>query len=181
VVSRAVFLDRDGVLNANVQRDGRPVAPTSMDEFRILPGVEAATARLKQLGFVLVVVTNQPDVGTGRTAPATLEAMHRELRRRLPLDDIKVCIHVDADRCSCRKPKPGLLLDAARERDIGFAQSIMIGDRWRDIEAGQAVGCLTILVDAGGYQEKPSTPDRVVRSLPEAVTSIECGHTSGEG
>jgi D-glycero-D-manno-heptose 1,7-bisphosphate phosphatase len=152
-----------------------------MDEFRILPGVEEATARLKQLGFVLVVVTNQPDVGAGRTPPATLEAMHRELRRRLPLDDIKVCIHVDADRCSCRKPKPGMLLDAAREREIGFEQSIMIGDRWRDIEAGQAVGCLTILVDGGGYQEKPCTPDRVVRSLPEAVTYIACGHTSGEG
>jgi D-glycero-D-manno-heptose 1,7-bisphosphate phosphatase len=99
----------------------------------------------------------------------------------LPLDDIKVCIHVDADRCSCRKPNPGMLLDAARERDISFEQSIMIGDRWRDIEAGQAVGCLTILVDGGGYQEKPCTPDRIVRSLPEAVTYIECGHTAGEG
>jgi D-glycero-D-manno-heptose 1,7-bisphosphate phosphatase len=182
VVRRAVFLDRDGVLNANVQRDGRPVAPSSMEEFHILPGVEEATARLKQLGFVLVVVTNQPDIGTGRTAPATLEAMNTELRRRLPLDDIKVCIHVDADRCSCRKPNPGMLLDAARERDISFEQSIMIGDRWRDIEAGRALGCLTILVDGGGHQERPSTPDRIVRSLPEAVAYIiERGHTSREG
>lgn len=180
MVTRAVFLDRDGVISANVRRDGRPVAPTSLDDFRILPGVEVATRRLKKLGFVLVVVTNQPDIGAGRNTMATLEAMHGEMRRRLPLDDIKVCIHVDADHCDCRKPKPGMLLDAARERRIDLTRSIMIGDRWRDIEAGQAAGCSTILIDGDNDQEKPSTPHRIVRSLPEAVAYI-IGHEHSEG
>jgi D-glycero-D-manno-heptose 1,7-bisphosphate phosphatase len=179
VVTRAVFLDRDGVISANVQRDGRPVAPTSMADFRILPGVEEATRRLKDLGFVLVVVTNQPDISTGRNTMATLELMHEEMRRRLPLDDIKICIHVDADRCDCRKPKPGMLIDAARERRIDLKRSIMIGDRWRDIEAGQAVGCLTIMIDWGDNCEKPSTPHKTVRSLPEAVAYI-IGHEQHE-
>jgi D-glycero-D-manno-heptose 1,7-bisphosphate phosphatase len=180
VVRRAIFLDRDGVISANVRRDGRPVAPTSMADFRILPGVEEATRRLKDLGFVLIVVTNQPDISTGRNTMAMLDRMHDEMRRRLPLDEIKVCIHVDADHCDCRKPKPGMLLDAARERGIDPSKSIMIGDRWRDIEAGQAAGCSTILIDGEGHQEKPSTPDKIVRSLPEAVAYIiEHEHSEG--
>jgi D-glycero-D-manno-heptose 1,7-bisphosphate phosphatase len=180
VVTRAVFLDRDGVISANVQRNGRPVAPTSMADFRILPGVEEATRRLKELGFVLVVVTNQPDISTGRNTMATLDRMHDEMRRRLPLDEIKVCVHVDADGCDCRKPKPGMLLGAARERRIDLSQSIMIGDRWRDIEAGQAAGCLTIMIDGENDHEKPSTPHKTVRSLPEAVAYI-IGHERSEG
>jgi D-glycero-D-manno-heptose 1,7-bisphosphate phosphatase len=175
VVRRAVFLDRDGVISANVQRDGQPVAPTSMADFRILPGVEEATRRLKELGFILIVVTNQPDISTGRNSMETLDRMHDEMRRRLPLDEIKVCIHVDADRCHCRKPKPGMLLEAARERHIELSQSIMIGDRWRDMEAGQAAGCLTIMIGDESNRERLSTPDKTVRSLPEAVAYI-IGH-----
>jgi D-glycero-D-manno-heptose 1,7-bisphosphate phosphatase len=180
VVRRAVFLDRDGVISANVERDGRPVAPTRLADFRILPGVEEATRRLKELGFVLVVVTNQPDIAAGRNTMAILDAMHEELRRRLPVDEIKVCVHVDTDRCNCRKPKPGMLLEAARERRIDLTQSIMIGDRWRDIEAGQAAGCLTIMIDGESDHERPSTPHKTVRSLPEAVAYI-IGHEHGEG
>lgn len=180
MVTRAVFLDRDGVISANVQRDGRPVAPTSMADFRILPGVEEAAQRLKEFGFVLIVVTNQPDISTGRNTMATLDRMHDELRRRLPLDEIKVCVHVDDDGCHCRKPKPGMLLDAARERGIDLTLSIMIGDRWRDIEAGQAAGCSTIMVDCGSIHERPSTPHKTVRSLPDAVAYI-IGHERSEG
>jgi D-glycero-D-manno-heptose 1,7-bisphosphate phosphatase len=106
--------------------------------------------------------------------------MHEELRRRLPLDEIKVCVHVDSDGCSCRKPKPGMLFDAARERDIDLSRSIMIGDRWRDIEAGQAAGCSTIMIDEGIDQEKPVTPQATVRSLREAVAYI-IGHEHSEG
>jgi histidinol-phosphate phosphatase family protein len=138
VVTRAVFLDRDGVISANVERDGRPVAPTTMADFRILPGVEEATQRLKDLGFVLVVVTNQPDITTGRNTMATLELMHGEMRRRLPLDDIRVCVHVDADGCNCRKPKPGMLIDAAHRWSIDLCASrgterllAAGGERWR--------------------------------------------------
>jgi D-glycero-D-manno-heptose 1,7-bisphosphate phosphatase len=102
------------------------------------------------------------------------------MRRRLPLDEIKVCVHVDADRCDCRKPKPGMLLEAARERGIDLTQSIMIGDRWRDIEAGHAAGCSTIMIDWKSHQERPSTPHKTVRSLPEAVAYI-IGREHSEG
>ena len=163
VVIRAVFLDRDGVRNANVVRDGRPVAPATMAEFQLLPGVEDALRRLKAAGFLLVVVTNQPDVATGRTTQATVDAMHAELRRRLPLDDIKVCVHVDADRCQCRKPKPGMMLDAAMQWNIDLSTSYLVGDRWRDIEAGRAAGCSTVFVDYGYPQDGPNRPDKVVR------------------
>jgi D-glycero-D-manno-heptose 1,7-bisphosphate phosphatase len=172
VVKKAAFLDRDGVINANVERDGRPVAPTTIEEFRLLPGVEGAVLRLKAAGFAVIVVTNQPDLATGRTSPATVEAMHAEIRRRLAVDDIKTCRHVDADNCFCRKPKPGLILEAAAEGDIDLAGSYVVGDRWRDVEAGRAAGCLTIFVDYGYVQDGPLHPDKIVRSLPEAVAFI---------
>ena len=133
MVTRAVFLDRDGVINANVQRDGRPVAPTSLAEFHLLPGAVEAVQRLKQAGFLVIVVTNQPDLSTGRTSQATMDAMHDELQRRLAVDAIKICPHVDADGCECRKPKPGLILEAAREFGIDLGASYLVGDRWRDV------------------------------------------------
>lgn len=172
VVNRAVFLDRDGVINANIERDGRPVAPTTVQEFRLLPGVEEAIGRLKAAGFLVIVVTNQPDVGSGRTPIATVAAMHAEIRERLLVDDIMVCIHLDADNCTCRKPKPGLILAAAAERQIDLAGSYLVGDRWRDVEAGRRAGCLTILVDYGYEQGGLTPPDMVVRSLAEAVSRI---------
>ena len=172
MVKRAVFLDRDGVLNANLARDGRPVAPTSLEEFRLLPGIEAATARLKQAGFLLVVATNQPDVSSGRTPRSVVEAMHTALRQSLPIDDIKVCYHRDEDRCACRKPLPGLINEAAAEHGIDLSRSYLVGDRWRDIEAGRRAGCTTILIDYGYPQDGPMQPDKIVASLTEAADFI---------
>lgn len=169
---RAVFLDRDGVITANVERDGKPVAPTTLEQFRILPDAEESTRRLKAAGFAIIVVTNQPDITTGLQQQATLDLMHAELFRRLAIDDIKVCIHTDAANCACRKPKPGMLLEAAAERGIDLTASFMVGDRWRDIGAGQAVGCKTILIDCGYKQDGPCDPDKVVRSLSEAADFI---------
>jgi transaldolase len=171
-VRKAVFLDRDGVLNANCERNGRPVAPTTIEEFRLLPGVEEAARRLKAAGFLLIVVTNQPDIATGRTPRATLEAMHALLRERLPLDDIRVCPHTDADACACRKPKPGMMLDAAARWDIDLGASYLVGDRWRDVEAGRAAGCLTGYLDWGYEQDKPVRADMVVSSLSMAADLI---------
>ncbi len=171
-LGRAVFLDRDGVINANLWRDGKPYAPTTLAEFCILPGVEAAIKRLKDAGFAVIVVTNQPDVRNGITPKTTVEAMHAELRRCLPLDDIKVCFHNDADDCVCRKPKPGMILEAAQKRDIDLRGSYLVGDRWRDILAGEAAGCFTIFIDYGSVQERPCHPNAVVRSLPEATDII---------
>lgn len=169
---RALFLDRDGVLNENLFRNGKAYAPRSLAEFRLLPGVEHAVRRAKQAGFLIIVVTNQPDVPSGITPRATVESMHAELERRIPVDDIKVCFHLDADQCFCRKPKPGMLLEAAAVHDINLKTSYMVGDRWRDILAGQAAGCFSILVDGGLQQEIPVTPDATVSSLAEAAELI---------
>lgn len=168
----AVFLDRDGVINANIERQGKPVAPVALDQFQLLPGVEEAVSRLKAAGYLVIVATNQPDVSTGLTPQSVVDAMHAEIRRRMPVDGIKVCYHTDKDQCTCRKPKPGLLLEAAAEYGIELSTSYMVGDRWKDTEAGKAAGCLTVFVDFGYVQDGPNTPDIVVKSLPEAVTEI---------
>ena len=172
MVKRAVFLDRDGVINANVERDGKPVAPTSVADFRLLDGVEDAVRRLKQAGFLIIVVTNQPDLSTGRTPQSAIDAMHEEVRHRLAVDAIKICPHVDADACECRKPKPGLLVEAAREFGIDLEASYLVGDRWRDVEAGKSAGCLTYFVDYGYEQDGTSAPDVIVGSLSEAAAHI---------
>jgi D-glycero-D-manno-heptose 1,7-bisphosphate phosphatase len=176
---RAVFLDRDGVINANLERDGKPVAPTTLDEFRIFAGAAEAAQRLKDAGFLLIVVTNQPDVATGRTHRATMEAMHDRIRALMPIDDFEICFHTNADNCSCRKPKPGLLLQAAAKHNIDLPKSIMVGDRWRDVLAGQAAGCRTIRVDHGLAEEQQSTPETTVKSLAEAANYILDGNAAG--
>jgi D-sedoheptulose 7-phosphate isomerase len=170
---RAVFLDRDGVINRAFVRDGKPYPPPTPQELEILPGVLEALRDLKSHGYKLLVVTNQPDVGRGKQSRESLDEMHRSLRAQLPLDDILVCCHNDEDNCDCRKPLPGMLLEAARKHNIDLAASFMVGDRWRDIEAGYNAGCRTILIDYG-YSEKPPghDPDLRVRSLREAADWI---------
>lgn len=171
--ARAVFLDRDGVLNKSIVRDGRPYAPTTLSEFELLPGVIDAAQALRRKGFLLIVVTNQPDVGAGRVEQQTVERMNAELRKWLPIDDIKVCYHVDRDDCQCRKPKPGMLLEAAREWNIDLETSVMVGDRWRDIEAGHAARCKTVFVDCGYDEKGVSKPAHaVVLSLHAAARLI---------
>lgn len=169
---RAVFLDRDGVLNANLVRGGKPYAPRCAAEFQLLPEVEPAVRRIKAAGFLAIVITNQPDVAMGFTPRATVDLFHDELRRRLPLDDIKICWHTDADNCSCRKPRPGLILEAAVQYKIDLASSYMVGDRWRDVDAAHAAGCEAILIDHGLVQDRPTHPDKTVASLAEAVSYI---------
>ena len=179
-MNRAVFLDRDGVLNANIVRNGKPYAPRSLAEFKLLPGVEEAVRRLKDAGFLTIVTTNQPDVATGLTQRSTVDAIHDELRRRMPLDEIKICWHVDSDHCACRKPEPGMLLEAAVAHDIDLRSSYMVGDRWRDVLAGQAAGCTTLLVDHGLVQERSAQADKIVLSLPEAVAYILARENLGD-
>ena len=167
-MNRAVFLDRDGVINHNEVREGRPHGPQTLEQFVILPGVREAIEAFRAAGFLVIVATNQPNIPRD-----VVETMHAILRETLKPDDIKVCTHVDADNCACRKPKPGLLLDAARERNIALAQSWMIGDRWRDIEAGRAAGCRTVFIDYGyEHEPRPRAPDVIVGSLLEAVPFV---------
>jgi D-glycero-D-manno-heptose 1,7-bisphosphate phosphatase len=170
VKPRAIFLDRDGVLNRAMVRDGKPYPPRAVDELELLPGVATALARLKSAGFALVVVTNQPDVARGRLPRETVDAIHARLMKMLPLDEIRVCCHDDDDRCDCRKPKPGLLLDPPT---YDVAASFMVGDRWRDIEAGRRAGCrATILIDYAYDEPVARDADYNVSSLADAVDRI---------
>jgi D-glycero-D-manno-heptose 1,7-bisphosphate phosphatase len=172
MVRKAVFLDRDGVINANVMRDGLAVAPTRVEDFRFLPGVAGAVRDLSEAGFRIIVITNQPDLATDRTTQAIVHAMHDQIRSQLPIDDIKMCGHVDADNCTCRKPKPGMLLEAAADWDLDLRQSYLVGDRWKDVEAGRVAGCLTLFVDDGMGENRSMPADRIVRSLAEAARLI---------
>lgn len=170
---RAVFLDRDGVINYAVVRAGRPYPPATSAELRILPEVPEALAALKRHGFLLFVVTNQPDVGRGTLRREIVEYMHEILAAALPLDSILVCYHSDEDACTCRKPLPGLLLEAAREHAIDLKQSFIVGDRWRDIEAGYNAGCTTIFMDRAYDEREPARAPHVrVKSLREAADWI---------
>ena len=171
---RAVFLDRDGVINRALERDGKPYPPTSLAEFEILPGVAEACAKLKQAGFLLVVATNQPDVGRGTLAQSVVEAIHAHMCKLLPIDRAEVCYHPGkgASDCDCRKPKPGMLLRAARELGIDLAQSWMVGDRWRDVDCGHAAGCRTVFIDYGYAEALRQIPDFQVKNLLAAAQVI---------
>ena len=172
MAKRAVFLDRDGVINANLERNGRPVAPTTLAEFKLLPGVGDAVRSLKERGYLVIVITNQPDVANGLTERATVDAMHDVIRAQLAIDDIEVCFHNDEAGCQCRKPKPGMILKAAAEHGIDLARSYVVGDRWRDVAAGRAAGCSTVFIDYGYQQDGPNFPDAVAKSLSEATALI---------
>ncbi len=167
---RAVFLDRDGVLNRPVVRNGRPHPPATLGELEILGDAADTLRALKEAGFLLVSVTNQPDVARGTQRREVVEEINAAIRAALPLDDMLVCYHDDADGCPCRKPGPGLLKDAAKRHRIDLGASFLVGDRWRDVEAGHAAGCTVVLIDYG-YSERAAAgppPDCTVRSLSEA-------------
>ena len=178
-----MFLDRDGVLNRAVVREGRPYPPASAANVEIPEGARAALEALRAAGFVLIVVSNQPDVARGATTRAEVEAINAVLHRSLPLDRFIMCYHDGKDRCACRKPLPGMLRDGAREFDVDLAASYMIGDRWRDVEAGAAAGCVTVFLDFGYDERQPVAVDYRVNSLADAARVIlererHDGHTT---
>ena len=171
-MSRAVFLDRDGVINRAIVRQRRPYPPSTPAELEVLPGVDRALTALKQAGFLLIVVTNQPDVARGTTQKEVVEAINLSLASKLPIDEFFTCFHDNVDDCECRKPKPGALLAAAEKHGIDLAASFMVGDRWRDIEAGYRAGCQTLFIDYGYDEKQPDQFDFKVSSLLEAATEI---------
>ncbi len=177
--NRAVFLDRDGVINRAVVRGGKPYPPASLAEMELTPGAPEALAALRQAGFQLIVVTNQPDVARGTMRRETVDEIHDHLRRTLPIDDIKVCWDASETGSRCYKPAPGLLLDAAAEHGINLTRSFMVGDRWRDVGAGKAAGTFTIFIEYDYQETLKDRPDAIVRSLAEAVEIILSQVTSG--
>jgi D-glycero-D-manno-heptose 1,7-bisphosphate phosphatase len=176
-MTRAVFLDRDGVINRAIERDGKPFAPTSYREFEIYPEVPGACAKLKAAGFLLIVATNQPDVGRGEMKQELVESIHAEMCRELPIDRVEVCYDsgYGAVESEFRKPKPGMLLRASRELQIDLAQSWMVGDRWRDIDCGHAAGCKTVLIDRHYAEALKQPPDFRAENLLAAAEIILSG------
>ena len=168
-MKRAVFLDRDGVLNRAIVRDGKPYPPAHVGELEILPGVEEALAALRTAGFLLIVVTNQPDVARGATTMEAVEEINAALGTALLIDEFRTCFHDNGFGCECRKPKPGAILAAAALHNIDLSESYMVGDRWRDTEAGQRAGCKTIFIDYGYQEKQPEYVDYRVKSLFEAT------------
>jgi D-glycero-D-manno-heptose 1,7-bisphosphate phosphatase len=170
---RAVFLDRDGVVNEAVMKNGRPYPPLAAADVVIVADAPSALGSLKSRGLPLIVVTNQPDVARGAQTAEAIAAIHARLLRELPIDDVLSCFHDDGDACSCRKPLPGLILEGALRYGVDPLRSFMIGDRWRDIDAGAAAGCATILINRE-YDDRPPEhqPDYHVRTLSEAADAI---------
>lgn len=167
---RAVFLDRDGVLVETAVRDNRAYAALSLDEFRIAPEAGRQVTRLRAAGLLPIVFTNQPEVARGALSPATLERMHQRLRAEVSLADVFVCPHDDDADCACRKPRPGMLHAAAAKWGLDLTACLVIGDRWRDIEAGRRAGCYTVLLDRP-YSACDSADARVA-GLAEAVDAV---------
>ncbi len=177
---RAVFLDRDGVVIRAVVRGGKPYPPGSVEEMEIVAEAPAALSALKEHGFLLLIVTNQPDVARKAQERAVVEGMHEVLGKALPIDGFYVCYHDDRDNCDCRKPKAGLLRRAASEYGLELSDCYLIGDRWRDIEAGQAAGCATVWIDCGYAEKGPKDPPSArVDSLSKAAGWI-LGQTRAE-
>lgn len=171
---RAVFLDRDGVINAAFEKSGKPYPPATLAEFELLPGVAEACVQLKTAGFLLVVITNQPDVGRGDMLRSDVELIHKFMCRVLPIDRVEVCYHSGNERpaCECRKPLPGMLFRAAKKLSIDLSQSWMVGDRWRDINCGAAAGCRTVFINHGYQEELGRAPDFRTNSLLSAAQLV---------
>ncbi len=174
VKKRAVFLDRDGVINKVIIRHGKSFPPSGIEEFEILPGVHEACLSLRNAGYILVVATNQPDVGRGTMSKDIVEKIHDLLRNELPIDRVEVCYHPGRGEsdCDCRKPRPGMLIRASSELDIDLDQSWMVGDRWSDIECGHAAGCKTVLIGDSYGETSNIEADFRAKSLAEVVTII---------
>lgn len=169
--NRAVFLDRDGVVNKVILKDGKPYSPKKFDEFVFNDGIKEVVHKMKELGYRVFVVSNQPDIARGEISQDILDLMTQKMRFGLPVDNVYICPHDDHHDCLCRKPKPGMLIQAAEDWKIDLSSSFMIGDTWKDMEAGKAAGCKTILLEAPYNQDVQS--DFRVKSLSEATDLIK--------
>src|SRR3989442_15568969 len=133
----AVFLDRDGVINEVVVRDGKPASPRTLDEFRLVDGITEALERLRVAGYRLFVLSNQPDVARGLLDQSVLERMTRRIVTALPVERVLTCVHDEKDGCACRKPRPGVLHEGAAAGGVEVSGSFMVGDSGEDLQAGR--------------------------------------------
>ena len=172
----AVFLDRDGVICQTYILNAKPYAPRRLEDFKFMPNSRCSVMKLKQAGFIVVVATNQPDIGNGFVTLEVVKKMHQKLIEKTMVDDVFLCPHRQDEGCKCRKPKPGMLFDASEKHGIDLSKSFMVGDRASDIEAGRRAGCRTIFIDRHYAEAHPPNPDATVSSLQKAVSYILKNH-----
>ena len=171
-MNKAVFLDRDGVINKPIIIDGKSYAPRLLKDFKIFPRVKSDVKKLRNNGFKVFVISNQPDIGNKLIKKKTLIEMHKLLKAKVPVNKIYFCPHTKIDRCKCRKPKPGMIIKASNESKIYLKESYVVGDRKTDIDAGLKVGCKTIFVNHNYDEKKPTKQEKTVKSLNAAVKYI---------
>lgn len=170
---KAIFLDRDGILNKVIIRRGKPSSPWNLKDFKLLSHIEKYLKTLNEIGFLNIVFTNQPDVKRGYLKIEDLEKMHQIIAEKLPIDEITFCPHDDKDNCSCRKPKPGLIFEAAKKWSIDLKNSFVIGDNWKDVVAGKNAGCKTILIKRSYNKNLKDSYDFEAKNLKDAVKIIK--------
>ena len=173
---KAIFFDRDGVLNKSVIVNRKPYPPKTVAEVIIPDGVKESVLELKKMGFTLIVITNQPDIARGSTTYKAVNDINDFLKTNLLLDDVYCCTHDDSDNCTCRKPKPGMIIEAEKKWNINLEKSFLIGDRWKDIQAGKNSGLKTILIDYN-YNEKFIEPDYKVKNFKNIINIIKSNKT----
>ena len=171
-LNRAVFLDRDGVINCAIVINQKPYAPIKLKKLKILPGIKKALKELQKSNWLTIVVTNQPDVARGKAKLRDIELINKYLKKQLPINAFYTCYHDTIDYCDCRKPSPGFFFKAKKAYKIDLKKSFMIGDRWSDIEAGRRAGCKTVFIDHGYAEKQPRKYNYKVKSLPDAVKII---------
>lgn len=171
-MAKAVFLDRDGVLNKALVQEGRPYPPKDLNAVKIIDGVAEALASLKAAGWMLIVITNQPDVARGKTSKEAVESINSYLAHSLPIDHFYTCYHDSIDNCECRKPSAGSFFKAKSDYGINLDNCYMVGDRWVDMQAGRLAGCKTIFINYGYSEKQPEYCDYEVKSLLEASKII---------
>jgi len=172
LVNKGIFLDRDGVINEVIFRGGKkPIAPWNMKEFKLRPGLKEPLAELSKMGYLLFVVSNQPDISKGHVEASVVERMNKIIKESFPIEEVVICPHVDNDACNCRKPKPGMLMELSKRWKINLSESFMVGDSWKDVEAGKSSGCKTILLDK--KYNKGVDADYRVKDLISAVKMIK--------
>ena len=171
-MKKAIFFDRDGVINVANIVNGRPYPPKTLSELVIMPGAQEVVQKLKDAGFMTIVVTNQPDVARGLVLREQVEEINHYMMGKLSLDIFKTCYHDDIDMCKCRKPLPGAIIESAKEFNLDLKQSFLIGDRWKDISAAKSAGCKTIFIDYGYDELRPENPDYIIKNLEQAVEII---------
>jgi len=145
-MNSGVFIERYGILNFVCVGQQRPVSPLTLAEFRPNKQAVPLMKELKAAGLTLIVTTNQPGLSRGYQSRQELDRIHRVLRAVFPVDDILVCPHDEMDDCPCRKPKPGLLVEALFKWRLNPSRSFVISDKWQDAEAARSAGCQAILV-----------------------------------